>query len=231
MKDRPTFYGPWFRFARGVARHIMGRYEIVHPERFCSPAIYVSRHQNMHGPIHVMAYAPEPLHLWALHLFTRFRTCFRQFRDYTLSVRLGWPKPLAAIVAALIALPISQGMKSCRAIPVYRGLREVVHTLNLSAELLAKGESIVVFPDIGYTDETFTAGSMYTGYLHVIPKVRKLTGKTVPIIPLYCPYGSRKLVCGEPIWFSEDVPFRLEQERVNNEIRSSLDALTREYEG
>ena len=214
MGKREPYYGPVYRIARQIVRIYLGKHQIYYRENLRTPAIYVSRHQNMHGPVHTMAFLPTPVHIWSMYMFLDRKACQAHFRDFTFTARFGWPRWKASLVAGIISLPVSACLKSMSAIPVYRGQREVMKTFSSSLDALVRGESLVIFPDIMYADTSDQAGAFYTGYLHLARSYHKKTGKELPIVPLYCTQSSRKLILGEPIIFSSQAPFYAERDRV-----------------
>jgi len=230
VSKKEPYYGPLFHFARWCVRQTLGKHTVYQQENLRSPAIYVSRHQNMHGPVHCMAFMPVPVHIWALHMFSDKEACLTHYRDFTFSRRFGWPRWLAAMVAYLVSVPVSSCMRSMGAIPVYRGQREVLKTFELSVDALMRGESLILFPDIVYDDTSGEAGDFYTGYLHLARTYRKKTGKELAVIPVYCTKKTRKLVIGEPVMFSAEAPFRAEKERVAQAIHDSLNEMARTWE-
>lgn len=225
MGPSEPYYGFWFRLGRFIVRLYLGKNKVCHPENLLSPAIYVSRHQNMHGPVHTMAYLPVPVHIWSMYMFMDPKVCYDHFMNFTFTQRYRWPRWKAALVGKLVCHPISACMHSMGAIPVYRGQRDVIKTFELSAKVLQKGENIVIFPDIMYDDTSSQSGSMYTGYLHLARTYHQKTGKELPIIPLYCTQTSGKMIIGKAIHFSSQVPFREEKERVSAAVRDALDQL------
>lgn len=230
MGKREPYYGPVYRIARQIVRIYLGKHQIYYRENLRTPAIYVSRHQNMHGPVHTMAFLPTPVHIWSMYMFLDRKACQAHFRDFTFTARFGWPRWKASLVAGLISLPVSACLKSMSAIPVYRGQREVMKTFSSSLDTLVRGESLVIFPDIMYADTSDQAGAFYTGYLHLARSYHKKTGKELPIVPLYCTQSSRKLILGEPIIFSSQAPFYAERDRVAAAVHESLDELSRIWE-
>ena len=227
---REPYYGFLYRFARQIVRIYLGRHQVYHRENIRTPAIYVSRHQNMHGPVHTMAFLPAPVHIWSMHMFLDPEACKEHFLEFTFTKRYGWSQRRASLIASLVSYPVSVGLKSMGAIPVFRGHREILKTFDLSLDVLLRGENLVVFPDILYDDTSDQAGELYSGYLHLARSYYKKSGKSLPIIPLYCTQHSRKLILGDPIIFSGEVPFRAEKERVARAIHQSLDDLVTQWE-
>ena len=229
-ENRPTFYGGLFRFARFFVRLKLGKFTVQGAENLRTPAIYISRHQNMHGPVHSMVYSPVPLHIWSMYMFLDRVSCRDHFRDFTFSARYGWPRRKASLVAGLIARPVSAALRSMQAIPVYRGQRDILKTFDLSLEVLMKGENLVIFPDIRYDDTSSEAGAFYTGYLHLARTYYKKTGRQLPIIPMYATHGTRQIVFGEPLLMDPALPFHDEKDRVSRELQEALDRLVRQWD-
>ena len=64
-----NFYGPLFKFSRWILSLFYKKYSVDKVANFKGPVVYVSHHQNMHGPIVTLLSFPKPLHVWALHVF------------------------------------------------------------------------------------------------------------------------------------------------------------------
>jgi len=219
------FYGPAFQLARCGVRTYFGRCKIIIPEELPSPAIYVGRHQNMHGPVHVMAYSPIPMHLWCMHMFFDRKTCTEHLAGFTLSERLHYPPWLLRLCLRFYVGHTVACMHQMDAIPVYRGKREIIKTMKLSIDTLLAGENLIIFPDVSYDDVSNTAGQLYEGYLHLCKEYYKKTGKNLPIIPVCTPHRQNALVFGRPIVPDGTLPFAQERERVAQEVGRALDEL------
>ncbi len=229
-KKKHSHYGFLFYFVRFFVRLHMGKYIVESTDHFIQPAIYVTRHQNLYGPIHVMSWAPIPMRPWVLHVFTERKTCEKQFREYTFSKRFGWPKAVASTLAFIVSGPIAACLRSTGSIPVWREQKKILKTFELSEKALLQGESVIVFPDILYDSESFSSGNMYTGYFHLVQRIKKKTGQIIPIVPVYCTHTTHRLVLGKPIFFRSDISFHQDMSRVNAEMCEEIDRLAREYE-
>lgn len=188
-------------------------------------AAFIVHHQNLRGPVQVMRTLPVPPRPWVLHVFFTPKECYRQYADYTFSKRLHWPKALACAVSAPLSLFVCALVKSCRAIPVHRSLTHLKDTFHRSLDVLMRGESILIAPDVDYANESPLIGEMYEGFLQLDPMFRKRTGRPLPFIPLYCSPRRGELVAGAPVFFREGVPFSEERLRVARELADAINAM------
>ena len=219
-------YGLWYNILRMVFRLFWRRHTVRWESPRVQPAVYVSRHQDMRGPIAVGLFFPGVVRIWGYSVFFGVASCFRQYTDYTLTVRLGWPRWLAAAVAAPMALIVSAGCRSGKGIPVYRD-RRVAQTLALSVEALSQGDSLAIFTDRDYqnADPAQGVGEMYSGFLHLEPKYCALTGRHVPFVPLYASRKRREMTVGTPVYFQDGEAFRAGKARVIRELQDQLNRL------
>jgi hypothetical protein len=193
-------------------------------EAFPEPAVFVCHHHNMRGPITTMAWTPAPLHPWALALFFDTKVLLKHFGDFTFHKRFGWPKPLARAAARLISPPVTLLMRSMRAVPVYRKSIESVKTMRASVDILARGEPIVIYPDIEYDSDDTRLGEMYRGFLLLERFYRERTGKHLPFVPLYYDQKGKLLRLGEPLLFP-DGDMREHMDGMYVKIRDAVNAL------
>jgi hypothetical protein len=213
-------YGLWFNIIRTVCRPFWRRHAMRWASPCIEPAVYVSYHMDMYGPIAAWLFYPGVLRVWTFHMFTVYRTCFRQYVDYTLTERLGWPRWLAVLAAAPLSLIVSAGCRSAKGIPVYKD-RRAAETLALSADALRAGDSVAVFADREYTDAA-GGGELYSGFLHVEPRYFAATGRHVPFVPLCVCREKRELIAGAPVYFRDGESVRDGKARVMGELQAAL---------
>jgi len=198
-RQRLPRWGGFGRLAKRVVQLCLSgwRCEGTVPE---GPCVYIAHHQNMYGPVHTLAALPVRGHIWALHVFTNRKTCFSQFYHYTFRTRFGWPAPAAWLVATVLSLVVPAFMRTIGAVPVYRGSAAVRDTMQLSAQLLARGESLVICPDIDYSNSSDEMGQSYTGFLMLEKYYYQRTGGHLPFVPVYCDGTNRVLQLGQPVY-------------------------------
>ncbi|WP_233713501.1 lysophospholipid acyltransferase family protein [Lederbergia citri] len=219
------FYGPFFRFVRAFIRIFYRRYSVFAPTTSKEPTVYIAHHQNLFGPFIILLSFPQHLHAWILDVFMNQKTCFKHYADYTFTKRFGWNRMLAKLIAWPISFCISKLLTSGRSIPVYRGSKKIIKTIELSVDVLQKGESIVIFPDIDYQDASSETKNMYDGFLYLEKYYYRKTGQHVCFVPLYASKRSRLIITGEKIIFSGKEDFLSERRVVLQKIKDNLNKL------
>jgi hypothetical protein len=222
------FYGTLFTSLRKLVRLVYPRYTAQVLEHNGFPAVYVMHHQNLFGPFIALLWFPKDLHAWILHVFLNQRDCYKQLVDYTLTKRMGINKHLAKLLALPLSYFTAKLLNSGKGIPVYRGSRKIVHTFQQSLEVLKKGESIVIFPDIDYRDQSPVMKEMYDGFLYLEKYYYNSTGKHLCFIPLYVSRKKKKLLADQHIYFRDGEAFSSEQKVVYQKIRNKLNQLAQQ---
>jgi hypothetical protein len=215
-------FGKCFKF---IARIFFFKWKIECKEQAEDPAVYIVPHQNLFGPIHTMALLSKETRLWTLHVFLNQRECFRQLYDYTFSERYGWPNGWAGFLAGLLSLIVPGFLRSFGCVPVYRNTRNIHMTINRTLEALFAKESILICPDIEYTDSGSGMGEMYTGYLHLEKPYYDRTGKHLPFVPVYCSKKQKKLLIGKAVYFNNQKHFHEERAEITLRLKRGINAM------
>lgn len=218
-------FGRLFKLSRGVVRWAIPRYEVEPLPETAEPVVYVSHHQNMKGPVTVLAWLDRPVRPWVFSAFMSQEDCFNQYVDYTFTERFGWPRALAKIVVWPISYYIAALMNSGRGIPVFRKSKKVMRTMKMSVEALQNGESLLIFPDVDYSDDAEEVGEIYKGFLFLEKYYHKKTGKHVAFVPLYSDSKKRVIRAGGVIRFSGERPFVEERDKVAADIHGELNRM------
>lgn len=218
------FYGPLARLMRVVVRACLYRWDTsgAHPAQ--PPAVYVVHHRNMSGPVHTLALLNDTPRLWVLHVFADREACFHQYYDYTFSRRFGWPAWAAWLAASALSLVVPAVMRSFRAIPVYRSLKQARGMMEESVQSLMRGENILLCPDIEYDSAQAGTGEIYTGFLKLEQMYHAKTGGHLKFVPVFCS-AQKRIVTGKAIEFADGVPFRAQRADVAQAIVAELNAL------
>lgn len=179
-----SIYPRWFRAVRAVVRVFAEKMDVRGAERVQAPCVLVTRHLNNYGPVAVYLYSPVEFHIWSLHMFFDADKCREHFANYTLPQRARMPKPLARALARLMSHPIAWFFRTqIRAVPVWRGLKTVMKTFDLSVDELEKGENLLIMSDVHYAQEGKEIGEIYTGFLHLGKLYYKRTASAFPLWP------------------------------------------------
>lgn len=213
--------GKLFTCSRFFVRLGIGRWtaDIAQP---VGPTVYVCSHSNLKGPLATLCWLPFSTRPWVFHVFLDRETCRKQYRDYTFSRRFGMPEPLAAFAAWAASGYVSGLMKSMGAIPVYRGTVRIGTTFKETAAALQAGDSVLIFPDVDYTDGSEGIGEVYDGFLLVERFWRKISEQTLHFVPVRLDTVSRRIAAGKPVSFDRSKPWKEEMVRVREELRREI---------
>lgn len=192
-----AFYGRYAKFVRFLACLFSRHYstDVTFP---AEPVVYVCRHLNMHGPLTTLKWLPFHVHPMVLSVFCEKDSAIRQFREYTFSVRYG-RKPLKHDPLAWAAgCATSRLMKSLQAVPTYREAGSI-RTIRSGIQHLMNGESLIVWPDIAYTEGYDQKCEIYSGFLLMGDLYFRKTGKSLSFIPLYIDDSRKQIIAREPV--------------------------------
>lgn len=216
-------FGLLYRLCRAIWRITHNRHPVLGMENIGElPAVFLGRHQDMYGPVEIMAWVPLNFRVWTLYKFMSVRECYRHYAWYTYSVRLGYGKTSARIRAAVTAPFVSALMNSMGGIPVYRGRKNIIDTFKESVKALCRGESILIMPERDYTDEGTDAGELYSGFLHIAQMYYKATGKALSFYPVYPSKQNARIYIEKPVVFDPSKPFRAERDRMIKALKREL---------
>ena len=213
--------GKLFYFSRFFVRLCIGRWSagVAEPE---GPAVYVCSHNNLLGPLAALCWLPFDVRPWTLHVFLEREACRKQYREYTLSRRFGMPEPLAALLAWGASGYVSALMRSMAAIPVHRGTVKLGHTFRETVSALQAGESVLIFPDVDYTDDSGGIGEVYDGFLLIERFWRKVSAQPLRFVPLRLDTAARRITEGRAVSFRRDADWKTEMNRVREALRAEI---------
>ena len=217
--------GKLFLFSRFFVRLYIGRWtaDAAPP---AEPTVYVCSHSNLLGPLATLCWLPVPARPWTFHMFLDRENCRTQYRDYTFSKRFGMPRPLAAAAAWGASGYVSALMRSMGAIPVHRGTARIGTTFKESVAALQAGDSILIFPDVDYTDGSEGIGEIYYGFLLLERFWRKASARPLRFVPLRLDADARRIVEGAAVSFDRTAPWKSEMVRVREALRREINGQT-----
>lgn len=192
------FFGRFARFARWLLRTFSPKYhcDITPTEQ---PVVYVCRHLNMHGPFTTLKWLPFHVHPMILHVYFDREKTVRHMTEYTFSVRYGKQPKKFSIRAHVMGCVAPPMMKSLQAVEVHRNGVQSINTLKQGLNYLLKNESLIVYPDIHYTDGYDRPSDIYDGFLYLGYLYQKRTGKQLSFVPLVIDDENRRIKEGAPI--------------------------------
>lgn len=209
---------------RKTARFFIKPHYAPDSEKLPASAVILVRHNNLKGPINAFLSLRDIPHIWVLDCFFHYKSCYKQYRSYTFSLRQG-KKPksfsLKAALAAAVVVPI---VKISGAIPVFRGKRSISRTFEQSLDFLKKGDNLVIAVDKNYNDRISSVEEIYTGFFRLEQLYFNNTGEHLPFIVLHF-RNNGSTVCSEPLYFDDNRPFRLQRKELTKTIIQYLNGI------
>lgn len=221
-------YGSFYKSVRAVVRLMLGRFQLTDgrsEEEKRGPVVYVSHHQNLFGPVSVLCWYPEFVRPWIYSVFMEKEASYRQYVDYTFTERFGWNQTLAELAAWPASRFVARLTRSGQGIPVYRQSRAVVETMKESVAALKNGESVLLFPDVAYNDDSPEVKNIYDGFLYIEKYYFRETGKHIPFVPVYSDKEAKEIRVGTPILFAGEDKFFQEKQEAAEKIQQELNRL------
>lgn len=219
------FYGRLGRALRVLAKPFTYLNTIPDLSGVPEPCVFVGRHRNLRGPIFTLMHLPREVHPWVYNVFCDADSCYKQYTNYTLSVRMNWRGHRGSLAAWIMSRFVPSLVKNIGGIPVYRKSIQVKKTFRLSMEALLRGESVIIYPDIDYTSTDDMPGQIYTGFLLLGKLYRKDTGKNLSFVPVDVNMKRRAMTMGAPIVFDGKRPYEPERARVAAAILSEFERI------
>ena len=210
--------GIYFKIVRSVARLFIKREIDIERKVFEKQAVLIGHHQNFYGPISALVYMPDTVQLWTIdHLFS-FKTCFDKYYNFTFKETMKLPSIVAVFPSLICALVIPPFLKSAKAIPVYRGSKNIIKTFKSSVNSLENGNQILIFPDIEYDNKTNTMKEVYEGFLSLDKQYFKKQKEHLEFVPLKFNKKTNKITNKREVVFLGKIPFQEEKKKIENEI-------------
>lgn len=213
--------GKLFYITRFFVRLGLGRWT-ADAEPPQGPVVYVCSHNDLLGPLATLAWLPFPVRPWVLHVFCRRETCREQYSGYTFSRRFGLPGPLADFLAWALSGYVSALMGSLGAIPVYRGSMKIAGTFRETVAALQAGESVLVFPDVDYTDVSDGIGEVYEGFFLLERFWRKASREPLRFVPLRLDPAAKRVTAGRAVSFDRCAAWKPEVQRVRCALQAEI---------
>jgi len=213
--------GKLFYISRFFVRLALGRWtaDTAEPD---GPVVYVCSHNNLGGPLATLAWLPFAVRPWVLHVFCDREKCRKQYAEYTFSQRFGLPGWAAELLARMVSGYVSCLMKSLGAIPVYRGTVRIGTTFKETIAALKAGESVLVFPDVDYTDTSRGIGEVYDGFLLLERFWRKTEARPLRFVPLRMDAAARRITQGRAVQFDRTADWKTELSRVRRALQAEI---------
>lgn len=215
------FFGPLAVIARFFFRIFTPKYRCnVLP--YNEPVLYVARHLDTKGAAATLGFLKFQVHPLILSVFFNEKECYKQYAEYTFTVRQGKEKKKFNFKAWFFSRFVPKGIRSAKGVPVYRDFTKMKKTFDVATDYLMKGESLIVYPDIEYTAGSDKISEIYDGFLYVSETYRFKTGKPLRIVPIFVNEKDKTINEMESLYIEN---FRTDRKPVAEKIKYSINGL------
>ncbi len=215
-------YRPLFLFCRFIWRVFHKRQPVYGLDNISEqPAVFIGRHQNLYGPVEIIAWTPLEFKVWTLYKFMTTQECYHHYAESFYPCK-GIGPARSKIQAAIAAPFVAAFMRSMNGISVYRGQKNILDTFRKSVDALTQGHNLLIMPERDYRDSSDAAGELYTGFVHLAQMYYRVTGKPLSFYPVYPSRENASIYVEKPIVFDPTKPFRAERDRVVDQLKREL---------
>lgn len=224
-----TSQGCFYRACRRILRLRYLRFRRVNEGNEAGPVVYICRHRNAKGPISSLCLLPLNTLPWAFSAFMERDACVAHLESYTFPIAWKLGPLMARLLAGLLGPLFVRLLQSTGAIPVYRNSLKVRETFMKTLEALDEGSSILIFPDINYSEENGETGSLYEGFLLLEHLWMRKAGEHIRFVPVNVSLSGKTLTVGKSISFTGALPFREEKGIIARRLEDTLNQMARTY--
>lgn len=189
------------------------------------PAIIVSNHAQMNGPIACEIYLKGNRYTWCAGPMMSVKTvpayAFEDFWSQKPKYTLPFYKVLSYIIAPLASFL----MNNANTIAVHRDNR-VMATFKTTVNKLQEGAKVVVFPEHDQKHNNIIY-DFQDKFIDIARLYFKRTGKELTFVPMYIAPKLKKMVLGEPIRFNSQEDVDMERNRIKTYLMGEITAIGR----
>lgn len=218
-----SIYPAWFRAIRSAIKPFFKKLDMQGADNIKEPCVIIARHLNNYGPVAVFLFTPAEFHLWAYHVFLEKETFYKQFSEYTFPKRMHLPAWLSCALARMLSWFAPNLLRKIGLLPVYRGMKAVLKTMELSVDALEKGENVLILPDVDYVSQSENVGKLYTGFVHLGKFYYRRTGKRLLFVPMCVNKAKGVMRIGEGTAYDPSQPLPEERDRIAAYLQKELE--------
>ncbi len=208
-----------------IAKIVYPRRDVKYKEEIIEPAIFISNHSGILGPVAAELYIDLPKRIWTIADLLNKETASNYiFHDFY-NGRSKRSKKLWRIISRLTMLilrPIFDGNENY--IFVNRSNMRIKETFNESITALIEGKSVVIFPECHRKYNEFI-NEFSDGFVSLARLYYSKTGKDLKFYPTYMPKNIRVICVGQPVIYDSNNNKNEEKKRIVEELKEKITAL------
>lgn len=221
MKEKKV--SPAFKLIKGFIRLIYPRMQVVGTGNLPdAPAIIVSNHAQMNGPIACELYFPGLRYTWCagqmMHLKEVPGYAYQDFWSFKPRC-IRWFFKLASYLIAPLSVLV---FNNANTIEVYRDHR-ILSTFRTTLARLQEGAHVVIFPEHNQTRNNIIY-DFQDGFISIARMYHQKTGRALDFVPMYIAPDLKQMHIGKPVRFNPETPYNDEKTRI---CESMMEEITR----
>lgn len=221
MKKKPSLL---YRFIKWCVKVCYPKMEVEGVENLPDePAIIVSNHAQMNGPIACELYFPGDRYTWCIghmmHLKEVPDYAYEDFWSHKPKCTRWFYRLLSYIIAPLSVCVFN----NAQTIAVYKDAR-VISTFRDTVSRLCEGASVVIFPE---HDEPYSniVNEFQERFVDIARMYYRKTKKPLAFVPMYIAPDLKKMVLGKAVSFDPEASMETERERICGYLKDEITAL------
>lgn len=202
-------------------------------EEAALPAVFVCNHGEIYGPVTAVTHLPYYFRPWSQAKMLSYKEAKEYIYSNTM-IHYKLPRFIKRAAASVAARAASWALNSFDPVPVYLGnIREVYKTMQASVQVLAEGDSLLLFPENPTHEESGryatdgAPGAFYSGFAQIGIEYYKKYGKCVTFYPIFASKTKRTFRIGAGTAFNPEANRHDEKIRIADYLRDSMQELSK----
>lgn len=216
-----------YRFFARIINCFYGKKKFVGLENLPSePAIIISNHAQMHGPLSAELQFPYKKSIWCIgHLMHLKEAPKYAFEDFW-SRKPKWTHWFYKMLSYLIAPLCVWIFKNADVIGVYKDQRGI-STFKKSIKALKQGDYIIINPEC-HVEYNEIVNEFQDKFIDLAKLYFKDTGKEICFVPMYNAPTLKTIVCGKPIKFDSSAPIKEQRKVICDYLKTEITKLAKD---
>lgn len=218
----------YYAIVNAIARLVFKKRKVVLQEgvELCDePAVFVSNHSGILGPVVLQKYLKVPKRIWVTSGMVSKENSVNYFFHDMLVGRASKNKKKTRKTAKLMVSLVQPLLnKNDRFIVVNKSSKNLMTTFKQSIQTLEQGKNLVIFPEKHKRYGKFI-NSFHNGFVNVAKLWHNKTGKSLKFYPVYVGADLKTINIGEPVCYDATNEKKIEAERICNVLQERIEKI------
>lgn len=183
--------------------------------------VFLANHYEIFGPVAMFMNFPYKSRIWIIDKMMDEDSVEQQMGLMVYANFKGVPRWLKTFVLKIVKSLVVFVFKHIKGIPISReNLRANLKTMDYSSDLLDKGTSIILMPELDYVSEG--VGEFQTGFEYLAKIHYKKTGKKISFYPVFVSQVDKTIYIEKPITYNPDNDPNDEKQRIVTYVHDEM---------